>query len=262
MIKNELVKKRDELAKYKRELARQKGPWPKGNLRISRRGSRAQFFHITKKGDNIGKYIRVKDRDLARLLAQKDYNEKVKKVINEQLSIIKRFLAHYSENAVEDVYAKMNGFRQELIEPIVLSDEEYVRRWLEEPYEGKGFKPDTPVLYTKRGERVRSKSEVIIADMLFSLGIPYKYEHPVLVGQMTFYPDFTILLKKSRRIVIHEHYGMMDDDKYRADFFEKNSAYSRNGYVIGKNLFVTFESRNFPLNQQDLKALMSVYLEE
>ena len=37
---------------------------------------------------------------------------------------------------------------------------------------------DAPLLETSRGERVRSKSEVIIADTLDRLKIPYRYEFP------------------------------------------------------------------------------------
>jgi hypothetical protein len=46
---------------------------------------------------------------------------------------------------------------------------------------------------TTRGELVRSKSEVIIADMLASLGLPYGYEQPFTGPDGSVrYPDFTI----------------------------------------------------------------------
>lgn len=67
----------------------------------------------------------------------------------------------------------------------------------------------------EKGERVRSKSEVIIADMLNRKGISYRYEYPVYlknVGQI--YPDFTVLDAIRRREIYWEHLGMMDDPDY------------------------------------------------
>ena len=50
-------------------------------------------------------------------------------------------------------------------------------------------------IYTERGERVRSKSEKIIADKLFLQNIPYHYERPIyLKGFGMVYPDFCCLL--------------------------------------------------------------------
>lgn len=67
-------------------------------------------------------------------------------------------------------------------------------------YTGKQFREGEPVILTNRGERVRSKSEKIIADCFFRKGIPYKYECPLyLKGLGIIYPDFTILSKKQDR---------------------------------------------------------------
>ena len=45
---------------------------------------------------------------------------------------------------------------------------------------------------TARGEMVRSKSEVIIADHLADKGVDYGYEQPLTIEGVTKYPDFTI----------------------------------------------------------------------
>ncbi|MEE3440399.1 MAG: hypothetical protein VZR07_10670, partial [Ruminococcus sp.] len=50
---------------------------------------------------------------------------------------------------------------------------------------------------TQRGEIVRSKSEVIIADALYYANIPYHYEKPIKVGDRVIYPDFTVLNVKT-----------------------------------------------------------------
>ena len=59
---------------------------------------------------------------------------------------------------------------------------------------------------TEKGELVRSKSELLIADMYYSLGIPYKYEAGVkLRGGIVRYPDFTLLRVRDRKEFYHEH---------------------------------------------------------
>lgn len=49
-------------------------------------------------------------------------------------------------------------------------------------------------------ERVRSKSEKILADYFYRRKIPYKYECPLtLKGVGTVYPDFTFLSPKTKK---------------------------------------------------------------
>ena len=46
-------------------------------------------------------------------------------------------------------------------------------KWKSIPYVGKEFDESIPVIYTKKGERVRSKSEKILADTFYELGMRY-----------------------------------------------------------------------------------------
>jgi UvrD-like helicase C-terminal domain len=69
---------------------------------------------------------------------------------------------------------------------------------------------------TARGEFVRSKSEVIIANLLHGLGIPYAYEQPLLGRDGSIrYPDFTIEDAETGQHVFLEHLGMMTEPAYR-----------------------------------------------
>lgn len=68
---------------------------------------------------------------------------------------------------------------------------------------------------TTRGELVRSKSEVIIADLLHGLGLPYGYEQPFTGPDGSVrYPDFTIDDAETGRRILIEHLGMMDRPDY------------------------------------------------
>ena len=141
------------------------------------------------------------------------------------------------------------------------TDEEYVRKWQEEIYQGKLFYEDTPELYTLKDERVRSKSELIIADMLSNKEIPYKYECPLrLSGGVKVYPDFTVLNIKKREEMYWEHLGMMDDPEYVESAIRKIITYEQNGIYLGEKLILTYETRKQPISQKDVKRIIEHYL--
>ena len=73
---------------------------------------------------------------------------------------------------------------------------------------------------------VRSKSEVIIANMLFDRNIPFKYEVLLYAPDGTFFlPDFTLIW--AGETFYWEHLGRLDLEKYRADWNRKKEWYAR-----------------------------------
>ena len=82
------------------------------------------------------------------------------------------------------------------------------------PYNGT-FLEEGLIHRTTRGELVRSKSEVIIANILDGFGVPYSYEQPFMAPDGSVrYPDFTVDDAESGRRLLIEHLGMMDRPDY------------------------------------------------
>ena len=74
---------------------------------------------------------------------------------------------------------------------------------------------------------VRSKSEVIIANMLFERDIPFRYEKPLYASDGTFYlPDFTVSWQGEEWY--WEHLGRMDQEGYRNHWDTKKAWYNKN----------------------------------
>ena len=95
---------------------------------------------------------------------------------------------------------------------------------------------------------VRSKSEVIIANMLFERGIPFWYEKPLYARDGSFYlPDFTILWHGQE--YYWEHLGLLEQDKYRAHWEEKKKWYDKN---FPGMLVTTEESGKLSIDAQEL----------
>lgn len=79
---------------------------------------------------------------------------------------------------------------------------------------------------TERGDMVRSKSEVIIANILFRSGVDYKYEENLQYSDnQTISPDFTIY--QNGKIYYWEHLGMLDNPNYAKHWQEKMEIYKK-----------------------------------
>ena len=125
------------------------------------------------------------------------------------------------------------------------------------------FLEDGLIHRTERGDLVRSKSELVIADKLHARGIDYVYEQPlVLPNGRTRYPDFTIA-DHARGVTFYwEHLGMLDNPGYRARWEGKRAEYLECGigpHEDGGGLEGTLiESRDEPGGRLDAAAIASV----
>lgn len=107
---------------------------------------------------------------------------------------------------------------------------------------------------------MRSKSEIIIANMLNNACIPYRYEYAhSLKGLGDVYTDFTILNVRLRKEVLWEHFGMMEDPSYVQRTVSKVNAYIFSGYYPGENFIFTWELPSQPLNVRMVKELIEKY---
>lgn len=97
---------------------------------------------------------------------------------------------------------------------------------------GGTFLEDRLIHRTSRGEAVRSKSEVIIANLLHAKGIDYHYEHPLELGGLFKYPDFTIEDDDTGITYYWEHCGLLHDPAYRRRWQEKQQWYREQGIVL------------------------------
>lgn len=232
---------------------------PHGTLRIIENKNTTQYYHITEKGDRNGKYISKKDFSLIKELAQRDYDAKVLANVKKQLYVLSDFLQTYSPSSVEEVFTKVKENRKALIVPATLPNKNQIENWLSVKYKGHPFSEDDPELYTARGLRVRSKSEVIIADTLDRMNIPFRYEFPVKLQNFSVNPDFFCLNPDTCEEYIWEHFGLMDNEEYSKNAVKKIAAYQKKGYFPGKNLILTFETQEVPLSSKTVEEIIKQY---
>lgn len=260
-VKMELENRKKELLQLKREKEQALKGVPKGTLRISCSQGRTQFYYRREKEDRQGTYIAEKEQNLIKRLAQKEYDQKVLRAVEKELRIVERCMVGYQLTEPEYIYEQLHMERRKLIIPIQVPDEEYIKQWENVEYQGKGFAEDAPEYYTAKNERVRSKSEWMIANLLKDEGIPYRYEYPItLKGLGQVHPDFMALNIKSLKAYYWEHFGLMDDQEYLERALRKIAMYEQNGIYVGESLIVTYETATHPLNPKEVLSKIQRYL--
>ena len=120
------------------------------------------------------------------------------------------------------------------------------------------YSPETHIHNTKSGVKVRSKSEVIIADTLTKYGIPFEYE-PLFEGRTEegkrMNPDFRIKCADGY-VFIWEHWGLLIEISYCMQQGKKLNAYQKNGYVVGENLILTADDDKGGCNAQTIDEIV------
>ena len=235
---------------------------PQGRIRISQNGGHPEYYLVTERGSLRGKYLPHSQKTLARQLAQKDYDARLIKLLQKEISALQNYMKQTCNGrAIPELYDSLCPARRSLITPAILTNEQYAARWLDVSWTGRPFASDAPYICTARGERVRSKSEVIIADTLFRYNIPYRYEFPITLKRsnsddirrdlgrsITLYPDFLCLNTRTRTEFYWEHFGLMDSTEYSNNAAGKLRLYTENGILAGRNLIITMETQTEPFS--------------
>ena len=256
-IKRDLDVRYELISKSIEDIEKKLKSLPEGRINVKiRRGK--SYYYLGGVG-TCEKYLGAQDQEIVKQLVQKNYLKAVLKMNVKEAAAIEKMMMLYPDIVAEDVYDHLPEGLKKYAAPINICDDAYAKKWMETPYRKKPFKKDAPEFYTLKGERVRSKSEVIIADRLRENGIPYRYECPLKVGNKIIHPDFTILRMSDRKILYHEHCGKMGDRQYVDDMLTRAKDYNQAGIIMGDRLFYTFESEMIPLDVTALDNIIRLH---
>lgn len=220
-----------------------------------------QFYYKKDAKDSQRRYLKNNEKSTVERLCQKDYDQKVLEAAKKELHQLEKLKKGYPKAVYEEIYDTLSSERKMYTHPIVLSDAEFIEKWKQMEYQGKGFKEKFAEFYTDNGERVRSKSEILIANALKKHGIPYRYEAPIyLNGFGVIYPDFTVLNIRLRKEMYWEHLGMVDKEDYLEDAFYRLGMYENNNIFVGDKIILSHESLKYPLNTRNIEKLIFQYL--
>lgn len=110
-----------------------------------------------------------------------------------------------------------------------------IRNWLKTVVPTNPYAPEELKYLSRAGIKLRSKSEMIIADKLTENGIAFKYEALFTSRNFSAYPDFTIR-RWDGQLVLWEHFGLMNDEAYTEKALRKIRIYQSLGFRCTKTL--------------------------
>lgn len=233
---------------------------PVGRLICSRNGKYSQW----RWNDGTKQiYIPKKKRKFAEKLAYKKYLLlRLKNLIHEK-NAIEFYLRHHDSQAeqAEKNLIHMSEYK-ELLSPYFKPISQELQEWINTPYEKNNMYPESLVHKAYSGNLVRSKSEVLIDMFLFKNKIPFRYECALQVGEMRFFPDFTIRHPKTGKVYYWEHFGMMDDPDYSRRACTKLQIYTSQGICPTIQLITTYETKEHPLTAEEVERIIQKYFLE
>ena len=145
-----------------------------------------------------------------------------------------------------------------LLRPRLETNYDRALQWQNEPYDKNMDYPEGLTVPTIGGFKVRSKSEALIADILIERKIPFRYEYVQLIDQRRYSPDFTIMHPETGAIVIWEHFGLLSDNSYRAQYLSKSQRYISDGFLPYTNLIMTYETNSMPFSAEKANDIVKM----
>ena len=256
-VRNTLKDRYDLIAATIENIEKKLKVLPEGRIVVRRQNGNVYYYFAKPKTKD--RYLTKADSALISQLLQKRYLKEVLKAAKNELVALSKMLTLYPEDLPEELYKKLPEELRTGVEPVILGNEQDAREWMNEPFIGKPFKDDAPVYKTIKGERVRSKSEVMIADRMFFRGVPYKYECPIMIEGQVIHPDFTMKRMSDNKLIYHEHCGRMDDPEYVNDLVERVNLYNQAGIMQGNRLTFSFETADKPLDNRVIDRLIDEF---
>lgn len=237
--------------RYKTELERS----PQGSLICQRKGQQLQFLHsVNQDGKRIRKGINSKP-ELIKALAKKEYDRKAFRILINNVTalreavdkmipldpdlILNTMTKAYSQLPEEYFFDRYSMIITEDIDDELLLKIRRHEEWWKRPYKEYWGYPEFKNKTTSRGQKVRSVSELLIAETLYKYSIPFHYEEELDAGGRTFAPDFTFEGSDYKCFYL-DYFGMMDNEKYAKKNFLKLDDYYDVGLIPGENLIVAF----------------------
>ena len=257
IIYQKMLKESRKLEEQIKKLKRKIEELPDGKLMRGTNGKYGQWFSSD---GHFRKYISKKQKALIEKLAIKKYLSYQLEDCENEKRAIEFYLRHHREDVgkAERFLIEKSEYR-ELLSPYFKAKSMELQEWLQEPFEQNTQYNENLILKTISGNKVRSKSEVIIDTLLYINKIPFRYECALKIGRKTYYPDFTIRHPKTGNVFYWEHFGKMDDEEYVRKAYAKLQNYTLNGIIPSVNLIMTFETLEQPLSAEDVMEVIEKY---
>lgn len=261
---SEHTKKLKELEKLIAFIENHSAMKEKGYLVVCESRKETNIYKVS--DDGRREYLGKDRQEEIRLLAKKTHYAKMLSAARKERDQIQKCISILSSGSgitdIDEVYPSLSSVIRRTEGPFSITDYGYVAQWLKKYNYLRNNRQLNGQNKTLKGEFVKSKSEVIIADRLTYYGIPYVYEiataTDVFVDMRL--PDFLVLNKRTREEFYWEHLGKMGDPQYALRNQIKMEQFAKQGIIMGKNLIVSMESGDRPLSTEYVDSVIKTLL--
>lgn len=203
------------------------------------------------------RYIKKCERELLEKLKRKKIISESIFKLKENILLIKRFLSGYHnyfpDCAITDLPEEYQDIKDKYYLEFDIKD---IKKWEKANYEKNRKYSEGLIHRTTKGELVRSKSEALIASQLHLNGIPYHYEEKLEIEGKTFCPDFTAMRPTDGKIIYWEHFGLLNNEQYVNNIYEKIIIFAQNDIVLWDNLIITFDKPDGSIDVSEIQSLI------
>ena len=244
ILERMLADLQNQLQKANNELAGS----PTGSLVKVKRGKGYTIFRVySDQGKRVRKVI-TQNEEMINALARKVYLKAEADILQRDIEAASAFLQIYEEPVFDNI---IRHIPERFLHYKLTEDDP--DSWATQPYRRSGYMPERKVHTTSRGLRVRSKSELLIAEKLYEHGIPFRYEQILTIDGIDYAPDFTA--RGSDGAAIYwEHCGLTSNRGYMRKHWQKMQIYAEAGITPWKNLIVTYDDENGLLDLRTVES--------
>ena len=237
-------------------LQQQINSLPKGKLICSHNNGYIKWLHSD---GHKSTYIPKKQHALAEQLAIKKYLSLQKDYLVQEQKAIDYYLRYHPKEYLAPQLLTVDSGYSELLSPYFTPDHDELQEWAQGSYSQNPNYPEQLTHKTGCGISVRSKSEAIIAILLHTHKVPFRYECGLMLNGITIYPDFTIRHPHTGQYFYWEHFGMMDHPSYCQNVLSKLQLYTSNDIYPSIQLITTYETKEHPLDSTYVETLINHY---
>ena len=257
MLYEQILKEQNRLENELQSVQTQLQMLPDGNLICSRNQNRYKWY-ISNGHTKI--YLPKNKQQLAEQLAAKKYLTARRNDLLLEKKAIDSYLRHYNADTRQAVKLLTEESEyQRLLFPYFKPLSQELSDWMHSPYESNTKYPEQLIHKTLSGHYVRSKSEALIAMLLHTNEIPFRYECALHLGEATLFPDFTIRHPRTGKLYYWEHFGRMDDPAYYKNVYPKLLLYNSYNIIPSIQLITTFETKDNPLTSDVIEKIVTDY---
>ncbi len=229
---------------------------PSGKLYVKHYKSNYKWY-ISNEHQKI--YLPKSQKTLAEELAKKKYlSYKLEELLQEKKACL-QYLKCFSSSHTKSEQLLSSPLYFPLLKSSFKPASRFHDEWVNEIYTKNNNYPEHLIHKSLSNNFVRSKSEAMIDTVLFQHNIAFRYECLLQLGDLSLYPDFTIMHPITNKIYYWEHFGMMDNPNYSKNVFSKLQIYNSNNLIPSINLIITFETKEAPLDIYRIEKTVNFY---